>query len=211
MKFANQIIDQLAFEDITKEQYEIPLSILIGSPSTNTEFRIYSKGLNTTVKNILLREGISTIFELGTYNINELLNIQLISFGRVKTIFDFYSTLVITEDKSANQLRTYLRQLINEHSLSNTLDMIFAEFLPNSELTIRGIDKEKGICGGKARVAYTRIPVWTLVSFKNQGITDLELLKLYPQLTSTDLTIAFAYAAIHREEIAKDIFDAEND
>jgi uncharacterized protein (DUF433 family) len=202
---------QLNFDDITKEQYEIPLSRLLGTPSTNCKLRTEWKGINTTVKNILLREKIETIFELGTYSINELLNIKLISEGRTKTIFNFYSSHVNAEDTTNYELKYSLGQIVKTFGLSDTFEMLFQEFIPNSGINIRSIVKEKDICGGKARISETRIPVWTLVSFRNQRVSDLELLELYPQLTATDLAIAWAYAAIHIEEIEQDIIDVDID
>jgi uncharacterized protein (DUF433 family) len=49
------------------------------------------------------------------------------------------------------------------------------------------IRKVASICGGAARIRDTRIPVWTLVAYRNQGATDLELLENYPGLTIEDL------------------------
>ena len=35
-----------------------------------------------------------------------------------------------------------------------------------------GIDKTVGVCGGEARIARTRIPVWLLVRQQELGLTD---------------------------------------
>ncbi|MEH2047774.1 DUF433 domain-containing protein [Nostoc sp.] len=53
-----------------------------------------------------------------------------------------------------------------------------------------------GVCGGQPR-----IPVWTLVAFRQQGADDAELLRNYPTLTKDDLTAAWAYYAQHEEEL----------
>jgi uncharacterized protein (DUF433 family) len=56
----------------------------------------------------------------------------------------------------------------------------------------RGIEKTPGVCGGDACIAFTRIPVWVLVS-------------------ATDLTNAWVYAAVNSEEIAIAIQENEAD
>ena len=65
-----------------------------------------------------------------------------------------------------------------------------------------GIEKTPGICGGDARIAGTRIPVWLLVAFRDEGMTDAELLQNYPSLSVEDLTHAWKYATVHSQEIA---------
>lgn len=67
------------------------------------------------------------------------------------------------------------------------------------------IQKTLGICGGNARIRSTRIPVWTLVSFRQQGASDQELLRNYPSLTSQDLEAAWSYYQEHPEEIDRAI------
>lgn len=55
------------------------------------------------------------------------------------------------------------------------------------------IQKIPGVCGGHACVRNTRIPVWTLVSLRQQGATEQELLNNYPALTLEDLTAVWGY------------------
>ena len=62
-----------------------------------------------------------------------------------------------------------------------------------------------GICGGHARIRDTRIPVWTLVVYRQQGASDDELLANYPGLTSADLTAAWDYYQHNRESIERAI------
>jgi uncharacterized protein (DUF433 family) len=64
-----------------------------------------------------------------------------------------------------------------------------------------GIDKTEGVCGGEARVARTRIPVWLLVRQKQLGITEPELLLDYPTLRAEDLYNAWSYYRSHKNEI----------
>lgn len=72
------------------------------------------------------------------------------------------------------------------------------------------IEKTPGICGGNARIRGSRIPVWTLVSFRIQGASAQELLLNYPRLTPEDLEAAWAYYASNQVEIDRIIND-END
>ena len=68
-----------------------------------------------------------------------------------------------------------------------------------------GIEKAKGVCGGSACIIRTRIPVWTLVSLKNEGASDATLLDAYPSLRQQDLNNAWAYYKAQKKEIDLDI------
>ncbi len=72
-----------------------------------------------------------------------------------------------------------------------------------------GIQKTPGVCGGDACIREMRIPVWVLVQARQLGISEIELLQDYPDLTADDLANAWAYAASHKEEIDQAIL--END
>lgn len=71
------------------------------------------------------------------------------------------------------------------------------------------IQKTPGVCGGHARVRETRVPVWTLVSFRQQGASNDELLRNYPGLNEQDLEAAWSYYTQHAKEI--DVVIAEVD
>ena len=71
------------------------------------------------------------------------------------------------------------------------------------------IKKDPRVCGGDACIRNTRIPVWSLVSYRKLGSTDEELLKVYPNLTLADLQAAWDYFAINGSEIDATI--REND
>lgn len=73
--------------------------------------------------------------------------------------------------------------------------------LLQEKLQIRAISITPGVCGGYARIRNTRIPVWTLVSFRKQGADETELLRNYPTLTPLDLSAAWIYYSNHRQEI----------
>jgi uncharacterized protein (DUF433 family) len=68
-----------------------------------------------------------------------------------------------------------------------------------------GIEKTPGICGNSARIARTRIPVWTLEQYRRLGMSEADLLRAYPTLRAEDLANAWAYVRAHRAEIDDDI------
>ena len=61
------------------------------------------------------------------------------------------------------------------------------------------------VCFGKARIRNTRIPVWLLVSLRNQGAENAELLRNYPSLSLNDLQAAWDYYSSHKNEIDQEI------
>jgi uncharacterized protein (DUF433 family) len=65
--------------------------------------------------------------------------------------------------------------------------------LLESRLKVSAVKKTPGTCGGHARIRNTRIPVWTLVSFRHQGADEAELLRNYPSLIPQDLIAAWDY------------------
>jgi uncharacterized protein (DUF433 family) len=67
------------------------------------------------------------------------------------------------------------------------------------------ISKTPNVCGGSACVRTTRIPVWSLVEWRAQGLLDQRLLEMYPSLTREDLLAAWDYYRAHRDEIDEDI------
>ena len=73
--------------------------------------------------------------------------------------------------------------------------------LLQEKLLARSIQSTPGVCGGYARIRNTRIPIWTLVSFRHQGADEAELLRNYPTLTSLDLNAAWIYYDSHSAEI----------
>lgn len=68
-----------------------------------------------------------------------------------------------------------------------------------------GIEKTPNVCGGSACIIRTRIPIWTLVSFKKLGMSDASLLNSYPTLRQQDLYNAWAYYKANKTEIDNDI------
>jgi uncharacterized protein (DUF433 family) len=66
--------------------------------------------------------------------------------------------------------------------------------------TWQGIEKTPGVCGD-ARIAKTRIPIWSLVNYRLLGANDVRILQDFPHLSAADLANAWAYAEAHPEEI----------
>jgi len=73
-----------------------------------------------------------------------------------------------------------------------------------------GIARTEGVCGGSARIAGTRIPVWQLVAARNLGVSEGQLLVDYPALRAEDLVNAWSYARSHVDEIQADIHENED-
>jgi len=79
---------------------------------------------------------------------------------------------------------------------------------PSGRDSVRGyptIEKTTGVCGGAARVAGTRIPVWQLVAARETGASEGQLLMDFPRLEARNLVDAWAYAAEQPEEIRAQI------
>lgn len=93
------------------------------------------------------------------------------------------------------------QQLVD--SLVQVIEALSPEERELLESRLRGsaVQKTPGVCGGHARMRNTRIPVWTLISFRQQGADDAELLQNYPSLTPQDLRAAWDYYEQHRAEI----------
>lgn len=72
-----------------------------------------------------------------------------------------------------------------------------------------GIEKTTGVSGGSACIIRTRIPVRTLITFKNMGLSDEKLLVNYPTLRQQDLNNAWAYYLTHKQEIDLEIRENE--
>lgn len=64
-----------------------------------------------------------------------------------------------------------------------------------------GIEKTQGVQGGDACVVRTRIPVWTLESYRRLGWDDARILANFPTLRPADLLLAWAYVEANRDEI----------
>ena len=71
------------------------------------------------------------------------------------------------------------------------------------------IEKTEGVCGGSARIAGSRVPVWQLVADRESGVSEAQLLVDYPSLRAEDLVNAWSYARSHCDEIQAEIRENE--
>jgi uncharacterized protein (DUF433 family) len=62
-----------------------------------------------------------------------------------------------------------------------------------------------GICGGEHRIYGTRIPVWVLVAFRQQGMSDRTLLRNYPTINKQQLMAAWEFADANAAIVAEEL------
>jgi len=62
------------------------------------------------------------------------------------------------------------------------------------------IDMTPGICGGRARLAGTRVPVHRVIRYYRLGYSAEEMLDLLPSLTLAQIHGALAYALTNPQE-----------
>lgn len=73
------------------------------------------------------------------------------------------------------------------------------------------IEKQEGVCGGKARVSGTRIRVQDIYIWNElQGRSPDEIVSDFPQLTLADVHAALAYYWDHTDEIQKELIEADS-
>lgn len=73
--------------------------------------------------------------------------------------------------------------------------------------SVAAAEKVPGVCGGRAVVAGTRIPVWAIQSLWLEGANDAEVVIAYPSLEGADFDALRRYVAEHDDEITADITD----
>lgn len=98
------------------------------------------------------------------------------------------------------QAETLLLQLSERET-----DILLHRIFNRRRKTVRGITKTPGVCGGRACIEGTRMPVWSLVNHRILGFSEEEILYNFPTMTPEDLQIAWAYYQAHKEEIEEDI------
>ena len=103
--------------------------------------------------------------------------------------------------KSAKHIQPLQRNAQNQ--IHNTMSALS----PHIALKIK---KTPGVCGGRACVGNTRIPVWMLINFFQQGVTDEDMIRAYPALTVDHLNLVREYYKTHRAEIDRDIREQDN-
>lgn len=76
--------------------------------------------------------------------------------------------------------------------------------------TWQGIEKTPGVCGGRACIAGTRIPVWVMVEARRIGYSEADLLENYSTIDAADLANTWAYAEAYPDEIELAIQENES-
>ena len=71
------------------------------------------------------------------------------------------------------------------------------------------ITKTPGVCGGDACIRGHRIPVWSLVAYRQLGLSDAQILEAIEGISMDDLQAAWRYYEANRAEIERAI--AENE
>ena len=64
------------------------------------------------------------------------------------------------------------------------------------------IEKTPGVCGGRARIAGTRIPVWVVVEVALRAVAAA-----YPKIRLSQVVEALEYAYKNQDEVQQDIRD----
>lgn len=75
---------------------------------------------------------------------------------------------------------------------------------------LSGIKRTPGVCGGAARIAGTRIPVWTIERFRQLGASKQDLLAFFPTLSEGQLERALEYASAHPDEVLAQVLQNES-
>ena len=73
----------------------------------------------------------------------------------------------------------------------------------------RLIVKVPGVCGGRATIAGSRMPVWGLEVARRAGCSNQRILQMYPSISKAQLLAAWRWVKSHKTEIDHDI--AENE
>ena len=112
---------------------------------------------------------------------------------------DCYSTVITSAEMITQELK---QQIL---SLSPTEQGEIVRLIQARSKTWKGINKNPGVVGGDACIGNMRIPVWSLVEYRQMGASDHRIIEAYPQLTQTDLANSWAYAEVFPDEIAEAI------
>jgi len=104
------------------------------------------------------------------------------------------------------QAEALLPQLSEQEAIS-----LFRRFFSRHKDKGRDIVKTSGVCGGRARIEGTRMPVWSLVYHRFLGFTDWEILYNFQTMTPGDLKNAWRYYEANKAEIDEDIRENNED
>lgn len=87
------------------------------------------------------------------------------------------------------------------HRLRNGAKVVNIQIAPSAQ---PAVTRTPDVMGCDACIRATRIPVWLLVEYKRQGLTDGQLLAQFPGLNVADLGVAWEYFASHADEVERD-------
>jgi len=104
------------------------------------------------------------------------------------------------------QAEALLAQLTDKET-----DILLHHIFDRRKKSKRSISKTPGICGGRACIEGTRMPVWSVINHQRLGFSDEEILYNFPSLTDHDLENARAYYDANKAEIDNDIWDNYSD
>jgi uncharacterized protein (DUF433 family) len=130
----------------------------------------------------------------------------LLGLARGETLEDVSMRVGITKDDLADLVARFSEAGLAGVGLGSSLGEKAGRRKPIRYTTI---EKTPGVCGGVARVARTRIPVWLLVEARDLGVPEAQLLLDYPGLQALNLVEAWEYAEEYRDEIAAEIHKNE--
>ncbi|MEM6395524.1 MAG: DUF433 domain-containing protein [Bacteroidota bacterium] len=85
------------------------------------------------------------------------------------------------------------------------LSLLVKELFGKKKPEESGITKSPDVCGGSARIANTRISVWSIVEAKQLGMSDKDILESFTNISLKDIENALLYYATNRAEIESDI------
>ncbi len=102
-----------------------------------------------------------------------------------------------------------------EQAIANLSESDKAQLLRWLEKEVKngfaGIEKSQNVMGGAACIRQTRIPVWMLEQARRQGVSEVDLLRNYPQINAQDLANAWDYVNAYKMEIEEAISANESD
>ena len=71
------------------------------------------------------------------------------------------------------------------------------------------IDSQPGVCGGRVRIAGTRVPVHRIARYYRLGYSPEEMLDLLNSVTLAQVYAALAYALANSEEMEQALMDED--
>ncbi|NJC27615.1 DUF433 domain-containing protein [Neolewinella antarctica] len=99
------------------------------------------------------------------------------------------------------------------HSRAEQMELIAAlqkMLMPeNSRLVFPGVFETPNIAGGRPCLGATRIPVFRVVKFLLDGVSEAEILEIFSSLTMIDIGVAQRYYQGREQELEAAILEEE--